>query len=46
MNQEDLDFFRTLIKEKMDQTNENVAAIEKTSRNDGSDGTSEDRSTY
>ena len=42
MNQEDQAFFRKLIQEKMDQTNENVSAIEKTSRNEGNEGTSED----
>ena len=46
MNEEDQAFFRKLIQEKMEQTNENVSAIEKTSRNEGSEGTSEDRSTY
>lgn len=46
MNQDDLDFFKKLIAEKISLTNENVAAIEKNSRNDGSDGTAEDRSTY
>ena len=39
MNQDDQAFFRKLIQEKIDQTNENVSAIEKTSRNEGNEGT-------
>lgn len=46
MNQDDLEFFRKLIKGKIGQTNEDVAAIEKTSRNGGDETASEDRSTY
>jgi DnaK suppressor protein len=46
MNQDDLEFFRKLIKSKIGQTNEDVAAIEKTSRNGGDETASEDRSTY
>ena len=46
MNQDDLDFFRKLIQSKIDQTNEDVAEIEKTSRNGGDETASEDRSTY
>ena len=43
MNQDDLEFFRKLIKSKIGQTNEDVAAIEKTSRNGGDETASEDR---
>ncbi len=46
MNQNDLDFFKKLIKGKIGQTNEDVAAIEKNSRNGGDETASEDRSTY
>jgi RNA polymerase-binding protein DksA len=45
MKSEDLAFFKNLILEKVQQTNENVESIEKNSRNEGTD-TSEDRSTY
>lgn len=46
MNKDDLDFFRKLINGKIGQTHEDVAAIEKTSRNGGDETASEDRSTY
>jgi DnaK suppressor protein len=46
MNKDDLDFFRKLINGKIGQTHEDVAAIEKTSRNGGDENASEDRSTY
>jgi RNA polymerase-binding protein DksA len=45
MKPEDLVFFKNLILEKVQQTNENVEVIEKKSRNEGNDA-SEDRSTY
>ena len=45
MKSEDLAFFKNLILEKVQQTNDNVESIEKNSRNEGTD-TSEDRSTY
>jgi RNA polymerase-binding protein DksA len=46
MKQEDLDFFKKLIRTKITQTNEDVESIGQTSRNDGREMTSEDRSTY
>lgn len=46
MNQDDLAFFKKLIESKIGQTNEDVAAIEKTSRNGGDETAAEDRSTY
>jgi len=46
MNKEDLDFFKKLILEKLAQTSDDIESIESTSRNDGKEVTSEDRSTY
>ena len=46
MNKEDLDFFKQLVVEKLSQTSDDVESIESTSRNNGKEMTSEDRSTY
>ena len=46
MNKEDLDFFKKLILEKLAQTSDDIESIDSTSRNDGKEVTSEDRSTY
>ena len=46
MNKEDLDFFKKLVLEKLAQTSDDIESIESTSRNDGKEVTSEDRSTY
>ena len=46
MNKEDLDFFKKLVVEKLAQTSDDVESIESTSRNNGKEVSSEDRSTY
>ncbi len=46
MNKEDLDFFKKLVLEKLAQTSDDIESIESTSRNDGKEVSSEDRSTY
>ncbi len=46
MDPKDLDFFKKLLRKKIAQTSDDVEAIENTSRNDGRETASEDRSTY
>ena len=46
MDQELLDFFKKLLREKIAQTSDDVEAIENTARNDARETASEDRSTY
>ena len=46
MDQELLDFFKKLLREKIAQTSNDVEAIENTARNDARETASEDRSTY
>lgn len=46
MDQEFLDFFKKLLREKIAQTSDDVEAIENTARNDARETASEDRSTY
>ena len=46
MNKQDLDFFKQLVLDKLEQTSDDVESIENTARNNGRELASEDRSTY
>ena len=46
MNKADLDFFKQRVRDKLVQISDDVESIENTSRNNGKELASEDRSTY
>ena len=46
MGKQDLDFFKQLVLDKLEQTSDDVESIENTARNNGRELASEDRSTY